>query len=75
MLQWARTNRCEWDAATCEAAARGGHLELLQWAQDNGCEVETRRGGQTIDVTAIDMRVQLREVTVTSARGLHSRLC
>ena len=38
MLQWARANGCEWDAATCSSAAGGGHLEVLQWARANGCE-------------------------------------
>ena len=30
-LQWARANGCDWNEATCSAAAEGGHLEVLQW--------------------------------------------
>jgi hypothetical protein len=36
VLQWARTNGCPWDKATCAFAAKGGHLEVLQWARANG---------------------------------------
>ena len=38
VLQWARTNGCEWDQGTCAGAAYNGHLEVLQWARANGCE-------------------------------------
>lgn len=31
-------NGCELDSRTCEAAARGGHLEVLQLARENGCD-------------------------------------
>jgi hypothetical protein len=27
---------CPWDKFTCEAAAAGGHLEVLRWARANG---------------------------------------
>jgi hypothetical protein len=37
VLQWARTNGCPWNEATCAGAAEGGHLEVLQWARVNGC--------------------------------------
>ena len=37
MLLWARANSCPWDKGTCEWAAHGGHLELLQWARANDC--------------------------------------
>ena len=37
LLQWARSNGCPWDEETCEAAARGGHLDVLKWARANGC--------------------------------------
>ena len=40
MLQWARTNGCDWDEYTCSSAAAGGHLAVLQWARANGCEWE-----------------------------------
>ena len=33
MLQWARDNGCEWDAGACSAAAKGGHLAVLQVKQ------------------------------------------
>ena len=36
-LRWLRENRCPWDGLTCDAAARGGHLEVLKWARANGC--------------------------------------
>jgi len=32
-----RGNGCPWDASTCNAAARGGHLLVLQWAAENNC--------------------------------------
>ena len=35
MIQWARTQGCPWDAFTCSAAARAGHLELLRWCLDH----------------------------------------
>ena len=36
MLKWLRLpdkpeGQCEWDAATCSAAAGGGHLDVLKW--------------------------------------------
>ena len=31
-------NGCEWNEATCAAAAHEGHLHILQWARNNGCE-------------------------------------
>ena len=37
MLPWARANGCPWDEYTCEGAAKGGHLEVLQWVRANGC--------------------------------------
>ena len=37
LLQWARAQGCPWNEATCEAAARGGHLQTLQWARAQGC--------------------------------------
>ncbi|CAM9288055.1 unnamed protein product, partial [Hapterophycus canaliculatus] len=37
VVQWARANGCEWNAATCSRAARGGHLLLLKWARGSGC--------------------------------------
>jgi len=27
----------EWTSETCTAAARNGHLEMIQWAKFNGC--------------------------------------
>ena len=27
-----------WNSVTCDGAAGGGHLELLQWARANGCD-------------------------------------
>ena len=32
-----RADGCPWDWSTCSAAAKGGHLEVLQWARANGC--------------------------------------
>ena len=40
VLQWARTNGCDWDSSTCSNAAAGGYLEVLQWAAENGCEYD-----------------------------------
>ena len=34
---FARLDPCPWDEATCQAAARGGHLECLRYAHINGC--------------------------------------
>eukprot|EP01051_Picozoa_sp_SAG22_P019845 SAG22_NODE_3795_length_1528_cov_1.261721_1_plen_52_part_10 len=28
---------CDWDNKTCNAAAAGGHLEVLKWLRANGC--------------------------------------
>jgi len=36
VLRWAREHDCPWDDGTCEFAAEGGHLEVLQWARANG---------------------------------------
>ena len=36
ILQWARSNGCEWDASLFVVAAKRGHLEILQWAHANG---------------------------------------
>ena len=38
MLQYARQTGCAWDASTCAAAARGGHLAVLQYAHWMGCD-------------------------------------
>jgi hypothetical protein len=35
---WAREQDCTWDVSTCDAAAEGGHLEVLQWAREHNCE-------------------------------------
>ena len=32
-----RENVCPWDEETCEYAAGGRNLEVLQWAHANGC--------------------------------------
>ena len=38
-MRWLRSQDppCEWSWDTCEAAAEGGHLELLQWLTKEGC--------------------------------------
>eukprot|EP00873_Tetraselmis_striata_P039719 jgi/Tetstr1/459983/TSEL_005307.t1 len=33
----ARASACPWDEDTCETAAWGGHLHVLQWARSMGC--------------------------------------
>ena len=33
----ARANGCPWNKCTCEAAAEGGHLDVLKWSTANGC--------------------------------------
>jgi len=35
-LKLLRADGWPWDAETCAAAARGGHLEVLRWALANG---------------------------------------
>lgn len=49
MLQWVRTPKkfmgnhtCAWNANTCAAAVKGGHLEVLTWAIKNGCPYDFR---------------------------------
>ena len=39
VLEWARHQACPWDELTCQAAAVGGHLSVLQWlrAQNPPC--------------------------------------
>lgn len=48
LLQWARANGCGWDERVTAAAARGGHLAVLQWAVDKCCprDSETMRAMQ-----------------------------
>jgi hypothetical protein len=36
-----RAEQCPWDAAACESAARGGHLDLLRWLHEQGCPWDT----------------------------------
>jgi hypothetical protein len=37
-LQFLLVDRnCQWAASTCAAAARGGHLPVVQWASQHGC--------------------------------------
>ena len=35
-LKWLRENGCDWNSETCIAAAKGGHLSILQWARPKG---------------------------------------
>lgn len=37
LLKWARKNGCPWDNRILEAAASGGHLDVITWAYQNGC--------------------------------------
>jgi hypothetical protein len=37
-LKELRENETPWSEITCWAAAKGGHLEVLQWARANGCQ-------------------------------------
>ena len=37
-----RESGCPWDQATCRAAAKAGHLEVLRWARENGCPCDKR---------------------------------
>ena len=52
MFKWAREHDCPWDSFTCHAAARRGHLEVLQWARAHNCPWDvwtcawTAAGGQ-----------------------------
>ena len=36
-LAWAKANGCRWDQWTCQTAAEGGHLKVLQWAREHDC--------------------------------------
>jgi hypothetical protein len=35
-LKWLRAKSCTWNFLTCDGAAAGGHLEVLQRARENG---------------------------------------
>jgi hypothetical protein len=37
VLEWARTNGCDWGEEICSVAASKGHLNILQWSCENGC--------------------------------------
>jgi hypothetical protein len=41
-LKWLHNSRCPWDSATCDAAARGGHLEMLKRLHRSGCPWSVR---------------------------------
>jgi hypothetical protein len=46
-------NGCSWCPSACDAAAAGGHLELLQWAQANNCTIGARKySSQSCDLAA-----------------------
>ena len=70
MLQWARAHGCEWSAATCSAAAMGGHLEVLQWARAHGCEWN----GDTCSA-AVAAGEDLAETEAAAVMGGKSRAC
>jgi hypothetical protein len=42
MCKYLRSIDCAWDAATCERATAGGHLDTLCWLRDNGCPWNVR---------------------------------
>lgn len=49
ILHWVRTQKyfignhsCLWNEKVCAAAAKNGHLGVLQWALDNGCTHDIR---------------------------------
>jgi hypothetical protein len=42
LLQWARSNGCDWSATTCCLAAAQGKLETLQWLHASGCPWDER---------------------------------
>ena len=37
VVVWLRENNYPWGWRICEAAAEGGHLEVLKYAHENGC--------------------------------------
>ena len=37
LLAWAKAKDCPWNEATCQDAARGGHLDVLKWAREHDC--------------------------------------
>ena len=32
-----KENHCPWDESTCEKAAKGGHLDVLEYLHENDC--------------------------------------
>lgn len=39
LLQWARANRCPWDAEALLQAAEAENYDVVAWAKTNGCPV------------------------------------
>ena len=71
-LKCLRANWCLWYSDTCQWAADGGHLEVLQWAHQNGCPWSHRRALPRRDRAT--WRFSSGRVR-TSARGTRTRAC
>jgi len=74
-LRWARDNGCRWDESICVAAAKGGHLEVLQWAreQDLPCSWDE----QTCGAAALHGHLELlqgRGSKILHVRGMKRRV-
>ena len=41
-MRWAREHGCPWNETTCQAAAMGGHLEVLRWLREHDCPWDSR---------------------------------
>ena len=35
--KYLKENHCPWDESTCEKAAKGGHLDVLEYLHENDC--------------------------------------
>ena len=53
-----RKNDTPWDALTCTAAAKGGHLNVLLWARANGCPRDDDELLYTAAQFALEVMVQ-----------------
>jgi hypothetical protein len=50
MCEFLHEQHCPWDERSCNAAAFGGHLDLLRWLVDSGCPYDA---GQLCWATAV----------------------
>jgi hypothetical protein len=43
VLQYLRSEGCEWNEDCCSAAVKAGHITMLKWLLEQGCPWNTRR--------------------------------